>query len=82
MIARVTLIALLVAPSAALAEGHYGSFCLRSTDSSGGQVCFPFREPQAAPDPAAQASLRAELQRRAAEAIERLKGQQKTGPAP
>ena len=50
-----------------------GQFCLRSTDAPGGQVCFPMEKPAEPRSAEDEARLRAELERRSAEALERLK---------
>jgi hypothetical protein len=69
------VIALLSVPVGDAQPGN-GAFCLRSTDAVGGQVCFPMQQAEP-PSAEAQAKLRAELQRRAADAIERLKTEQR-----
>jgi hypothetical protein len=77
------VITFLSATGVAETQPGNGRFCLRSTDAAGRQVCFPMQQPAGPSSEEEQTKLRAELQRRAAEAIERLRArQQDPRPAP
>jgi len=71
----VLVIALLYVPVGDPRPGN-SQFCLRSPDAPTGQICFPMEKPAEPPSADDQARLRAELERRAAEAREKLRARQ------
>ena len=60
--ARLIFLTALLTATAAQAQSNDRAFCLRSSDTNGGLVCFPMTEQQVV-SRSEQARLRAELKR-------------------